>query len=158
VVTAEPDRCGEERRGTTDGARLVVLALDDVQAAYDEALQRVLADLPAGLVDATITVDFTSPDALPYGVRMTNGRGHRTSLVFTEDAEEATVILADQIQADVFETLWSACWPDCRWHAHPATARVVDGQAAWVCGRSGYKIAAIGEMSQVKVRRRRGGE
>jgi hypothetical protein len=134
------------------------VGLDDVQAAYDEALRRVLDDLPRGLVDATITVDFTAPDDLPYQFRAPDGRGHGTSLRSTEDVEEATVILADQVQEDVFEALWSARWPECRWHDHPAMPRLIDGKAAWVCARSGYKVAKIGEMSQGKPRRRRGGK
>ncbi len=131
------------------------MTLDEVQAAYDEALRRVLRDLPPDLVDATITVDFTSPDDSHYRFVRPDGTGHARSLAFTDDAEEATVAVADQVQEDVFETLWSASWPECRWHDHPAVPRLMDGQAVWVCARSGFKIAAIGDMTPVKHRRRR---
>jgi hypothetical protein len=123
-----------------------VVTLDEVQAAYDEALRRIVRDLPAGTVDATITVDFTVPDGdVPYRFE-----GHGCSLPFTADPEEATVILADQVQEDVFETVWSACWPQCRWHDHPPVPRLKDGKAAWVCPRTGDQVARIGEMSGVK--------
>lgn len=125
-----------------------------MQAAYDEALRRVLRDLPADLVDATITVDFTSPDDIPYRFRRPGGEGHGTSLLFTDDPEEAASILADNVQEDVFETLWSASWPECPWHDNPAMARLIDGQAVWVCARSGSKIAKIGEMKQRRRHRR----
>jgi hypothetical protein len=39
---------------------------DEVQTAYDEALRRVLQDLPADLVDGTISVALTSPDNSQY--------------------------------------------------------------------------------------------
>jgi hypothetical protein len=133
------------------------VGLDEVQAAYDEALRRVLRDLPPDLIEATITVDFTSPRDVPYHFTVHGGGGRGTALAFTDDPEEATAILADQVQADVFEALWSPCWPDCRWHDNPAMPRLVDGEAVWVCARSGYRVAKIGQMSEVKHRRRRHG-
>ena len=42
------------------------MGLDQVQAAYDEALRRVLRDLPSDIIQATMTVDFTAPDEVPY--------------------------------------------------------------------------------------------
>jgi len=131
------------------------VTLDEVQGAYDEALRRVLRDLPTDLVDATITVDFTSPDNSHYRFSRPDGTGHARSLQFTVDAEEATVILADQVQEDVFEAVWSACWPQCRWHDQSPVPRLKDGNAAWVCPRSGDRVARIGEMSGVKPSRHR---
>jgi hypothetical protein len=132
-----------------------LVELDDVQNAYDEALRRVLCDLPEALVDATITVDFTSPDGIVYRFVEPDGQGHGSSLLFTDDPEEAAVILADLVQEDVFETLWSACWPECRWHDSPPMARLVDGQAFWFCCRSDAKVARIGEIADIPRRRRR---
>jgi hypothetical protein len=131
------------------------MGLDDVQVAYDEALRRVLRDLPPDLVKATITVDFTAPDDVTYRFTRPTGRGHGASLLLTDDPEEATAILADQVQEDVFEALWSARWPQCRWHDNPALARLVDGEAVWICARLGSTVAKIGEMSQVKRPQRR---
>jgi hypothetical protein len=129
------------------------MGLDGVQAAYDEALRRVLRDLPPDLVAATITVDFTSPDNLSYRFAVPDGTGHSRILWPTEDAAKATVYLADDVQGDVFQALWSASWPQCPWHDNPAMARLVDGEALWVCAQSGSKVARVGEMSEVKPRR-----
>jgi hypothetical protein len=131
------------------------VTLDEVQGAYDEALRRVLRDLPADLVDATVTVDFTSPDDSHYQFSRPDGTGHSRSLAFTDDVELATVTVADQVQEDVFETVWSASWPECRWHDHAAVPRLIDGHAFWVCPRSGFKAARIGETNEVTPRRRR---
>jgi hypothetical protein len=129
--------------------------LDDVQHAYDEALVRVLCDIPENLVDATIEVDFTAPDNIVYRFMEPDGRGHGASLLFTDDTEEATVILADIVQEDIFEALCSACWPECPWHDSAPTARLLDGQAFWFCGRSDAKVARIGEIAAGPRRRRR---
>jgi hypothetical protein len=120
-------------------------------AAYDEALRRVLLDLPPDLVTATIAVELDRSGA-GYRFQPPDGESRHLPLEMTEDVEMATQVLADLIQEDVLKSLWSASWPQCPWHEHPPLARLIDGEAVWLCARSGYRVARIGEMNQ---RRRR---
>ena len=134
-----------------------------VQAAYDEALERVLHDLGTANMPLvfTVTVDFTASfDAagrlevevndgtdLPYFFEVQGRFGwHRSTLVATEEAEEATVHLADRFQDDVLDALWGPAWPECEGHAHPAVPRLEDEVASWCCPASGLVLCRIGEF------------
>jgi hypothetical protein len=123
------------------------------QAVYDEALRRVLLDLPPKVAAKGLTVDFASPDDLPYRYDPVAGGAHYDQLEITEDVEVATVALADLAQEDVLMTKWSACWPQCPWHDHPPMPRLVRGEAVWICARSDRTVARIGEIAQRRRRR-----
>src|SRR5438552_16575585 len=98
------------------------MGLDEVQAAYDEALRRVLADVAATTpLHPDIAVDFTE-ESTPYRFE----DRHWSSLPRTEDPEEAALQLAGHVQADILEELWApACPPGPMAHPHPAKAPLV---------------------------------
>src|SRR3954447_7213000 len=109
------------------------MGLDEVQAAYDEALRRVLADVAATTpLRPDIAVDFT--EEMPYRFE----DRHWSSLLRTEDPEEASVQLADHVQDDVLEELRGPAWPPCPMaHPRPAKAELVAGRAGWTCPKPG---------------------
>ena len=122
------------------------MELEEVQAAYDEALRRVMSDL-TGTTDLRpeVVVDFTDPD-LQYWCRPGDGSSHGSSLILDDDEEAATVTLAGLVQDDALEELWGATWPICTGHSHPAKAALQDGRATWVCPRSHRPLAVIGTL------------
>src|SRR5947209_2356678 len=92
------------------------MGVDEVQAAYDKALRRVLAALARTTdIAVAITVDFTEPE-LQYSY----GTTHQSALPGTDDAESAAAELADRVQDDVLDELWGPPWPACPGHSHPA--------------------------------------
>ncbi len=120
--------------------------LDFVQLAYNGALSRLVADLPAELSPfSTIEIDFTDPHDLPYLFRE-GASVHRSSLWLTDDEEEATLDLAEKLQDDILDMLWGPVWPQCRRHTHPAVPRLVHGNAVWGCPTTGVTLAAIGSL------------
>ena len=113
-----------------------------MQAAYDEALLRVLADMArTTTVTESIVVDFTEPD-LQYSF----GTRHRMSLLWYEDVERATAELADRIQDDVLEELWGPVWPECPGHRHPCAAELIDEVAVWACPSTHEIVARVGSL------------
>jgi hypothetical protein len=124
------------------------MELEEVQAAYDEALRRVMSDL-TGTTDLRpeVVVDFTDPGDLQYWYRPGDGSSHGSSLMLDEDEEAATVRVADLIQDDALEELWGAAWPICTGHSHPAQPTLQDGRATWACPRSHRPMATIGTLS-----------
>jgi len=93
-----------------------------------------------------VVIDFTDPSDLQYCF-VDGASVHRSTLWLVEDEEEASVELASHLQEDILGWLWGPAWPPCRGHPHPAEARIVAGQAVWVCPRTGETLAAIGSLS-----------
>jgi hypothetical protein len=119
--------------------------VDDEQRIYELALERVMRDLHAtSRLRPEVQIDFTSPKDLQYWYESRHAYGlHRG----TVDIEDATVELADLVQNDVLEDLWGTAWPACPGHDHPASPRMIDGMATWVCGKTGAKLADVGNLS-----------
>jgi hypothetical protein len=124
------------------------MELEEVSAAYDEALRCVMSDL-TGTTDLSpdVVVDFTDPGDLQYWYRPWDGSSRGSSLMLDEDGEAATVRLADLIQDDALEELWGTAWPTCPGHNHPAQPSLQDGRATWVCPRSHRPLAPIGDLA-----------
>ena len=125
------------------------VGLDDVQAAYDEAVRRLWTDLGTSLLNAKtmvqeICVDFTEPD-LQYSYVDTESR-HSMSLPMVEDVEEATVALANPLQDNILDLLGGQTWPPCPGHSHPAEPALESLVAVWRCPTTGKGSARIGEL------------
>lgn len=124
------------------------MELDEVQATYDLALRRVMADVTGTTeLRPDVVVDFTDPSDLQYWYKSEHGGSHGASLGRDEDEESATVRLADLVQDDVLDELWGPAWPICPGHSHPAQPALDDDQATWVCPRSQHPLARIGTLS-----------
>ena len=119
------------------------MGVDEVQAAYDDALHRVLADLSRTTTIRTpVSVDFTE-QGFPYSF----GTRHQSWLPRVEDAELATVELADRLQEDVLEELWGRPWPMCPGHPHPCAPALVDEVAVWRCPDDDMVVERIGGLN-----------
>jgi hypothetical protein len=67
-----------------------------------------------------------------------------------ETGEELLVRLADYVQEQFFpETrqAWGEARPPCPGHTHPAVPAVIDGEAWWLCPKSGEKLARFGTLA-----------
>jgi hypothetical protein len=124
------------------------MELDQSQATYDVALQRVMSDLTKTTeLRPEVAVDFSDPDELHYRYRSEGGGSHGASLAWEDDEESATVRLADLVQDDVLEDLWGPTWPTCPSHSHPAQPTLHGGQATWVCPSADRALAIIGTLA-----------
>ena len=125
------------------------MGLDEVQAAHEIALRRLMADLAtATSLVPEVVVDFTDPDEFEYTFVDPDGSQHGTTLVPLEDVEAATVRLADPFQEDVLEMLWGPAWPSCPGHLHPAEPLLLDGHAVWRCPTTDAEIGRIGSLAE----------
>lgn len=125
------------------------MEVDQVQATYDVALRRVMADLTGTTeLRPDVVVDFTDPSDLQYWYRSECGGSHGAALGEDVDAESATVRVADLIQDDALDELWGPAWPICPGHSHPAQPTLHDDHATWVCPRSRHPLAIIGTLAQ----------
>ncbi len=75
------------------------------------------------------------------GGRLANGVG-----VHSVGVDELTVEVADVVQEEVMERLWSA-WPECRRHRLGLHPRMVDGVAVWWCRTGAHVQDRIGDLS-----------
>lgn len=80
------------------------------------------------------------------------GNGCGIWVLAGEDPEKQIASLADQLEERVVEGLpgigLPAVWPECPEHprTHPLKADVIDGNACWVCPRSGNRVQQIGAL------------
>jgi hypothetical protein len=67
--------------------------------------------------------------------------------LLTEDGEQLTQLLADEVQHDLIDALREA-WPICPrlGHQHPLVSEIADGRASWVCPLADSPVARIGEI------------
>jgi hypothetical protein len=57
--------------------------------------------------------------------------------------------LADYLQEQFFpetRAAWAQARPGCPGHGHPATARLIDGDAWWTCQQDGHALASFGAL------------
>lgn len=125
------------------------MGLDEVQGAYEVALDRLMADLASATSLAPdVRVDFTDPGDDQYAFIDPDGSSHGTMLIPFEDVEAATVQLADPFQEDVLEMLWGPAWPSCPGHLHPAEPLLLNGLAVWQCPTTGALVGRIGSLGE----------
>lgn len=125
------------------------MELDQIQATYEVALRRVMADLTRTTeLRPDVVVDFRDPSDLQYWYKSEGGGSHGAALGRDEDEEVATVRLADLIQDDALDELWGPAWPICPGHSHPAQPTLRRDRATWVCPRSRHPLAIIGMLAQ----------
>lgn len=82
-----------------------------------------------------------------------DGRGYGTTVLDQEDPVELIAFIADRLQDQVIwesDEAWAQPRPQCPGHVHPATPRVCDGEAVWVCPKTDEVIAQIGSFPMTR--------
>ena len=116
---------------------------------------RVTDDLARTAVDLVLHDLHTTTDARPvveirhdleYGLIVSYNGGYTTPAFTSMQNPEATVEIADYLQAEISEDIWTV-WPTCPTHGRGLHAAASGGEAAWVCRADGHQVAVIGQLA-----------
>jgi hypothetical protein len=118
----------------------------------ENAVQRIQHDLDAALGRGVMTLTLSEGDRVPnkppiFELRSRDRVVGRFSPL-AGNLPDVIQILADEVQHDVIDELYSA-WPVCPrpGHRHPLTADVVGDVACWKCPNDHEVVADIGAIN-----------
>jgi hypothetical protein len=72
--------------------------------------------------------------------------GYTTPAVVSVQHPEVTCEIADYLQGEIVEDLWTA-WPTCPAHRSGLHAMASNGDAIWFCRTGKHRVAAVGQLT-----------
>jgi hypothetical protein len=123
-----------------------------------DEVDRIGYEMQVGLAEIAVklfgrdVVATTEKEPPPFehridaGVRVAYWGQYASNPVFGLNQADVTVEVADFMQAEVVEDLWSG-WPICPRHNGTVLPRVEDAVAIWFCRPGNHTLATIGQLA-----------